>query len=320
MDLPVLITVLVLALFFGYGVYLFIRGRQSEVEKRLGQYTAPTVEAEAEEAVRAARRSPLGDRLERVLSGRGFAENIRTQLARANLKLTAGEFIAATVISVILFGFLAYFLGHRNPLFGLGGAVLGFFAPRWYVSFLQQRRLNAFNSQLSDTINMLVNGLRAGYSVLQAMEAVAEEMAPPASEEFRRVVREVQLGLSMEEALNNLLRRVPSDDLDLMITAMNVQREVGGNLAEVLDSISFTIRERIRIQGEIRALTAQGRYSGYIVSFLPIVVAVLIYFINPDFIRPLFENRTCGWPILGFAAMGIIIGNIVIRKIVEIEV
>ncbi|HID88495.1 MAG TPA: hypothetical protein EYP52_02110 [Anaerolineae bacterium] len=140
MDLPVLVTVLVLALFFAYGVYLFIRGRRSEVEERLGRYTAPTVEEEGQEVARVSRRSPLGERLDRAISGRGFAEDIRTQLARANLKLTAGEFIAATAISVILFGFLAYFFGHRNPLFGLGGAVVGFFAPRWYISFLQQRR------------------------------------------------------------------------------------------------------------------------------------------------------------------------------------
>ncbi len=167
---------------------------------------------------------------------------------------------------------------------------------------------------------MLVNSLRAGYSILQAMEAVAEEMAPPASEEFRRVVREVQLGVSMEDALNNLLRRVPSDDLDLMVTAMNIQREVGGNLAEVLDSISFTIRERVRIQGEIRALTAQGRYSGYIVSLLPVLVAFLIYLINPTFILPMFQDRICGWPMLGIAILGVLVGNYVIQRIVNIEV
>jgi len=319
MDLSV-IAVLVLLVLFGYGVYLFIRGRQSEIEERLGRYAVRVPTEEEEAASAGPRRSPLGERFERVLSGRGFAENIRTQLARADIKLTAGEFIAATLISIVLFAFVAYLISRRNPFFALGGGVLGFFAPRWYVAFLQRRRLNAFNAQLGDTINMMVNGLRAGYSILQAMEAVADEMSPPASEEFRRVVREVQLGLSMEEALNNLLRRVPSDDLDLMVTAMNVQREVGGNLAEVLDAISFTIRERIRIQGEIRALTAQGRYSGYIVSLLPVVVGVLVYLINPDFIRPLFEDRTCGWPVLGIAALGVILGNIVIRKIVNIEV
>lgn len=319
MDLSI-IAVIVLAVVFAYGMYLFFRGRRSEIEERLGRYAAGITAEDEEAAAAGPRRSPLGERLDRAISGRGFAENIRTQLARADLKLTAGEFIAATIISVILFGFVAYLISRRNPLFGLGGGVVGFFAPRWYVGFLQGRRLNAFNAQLGDTINMMVNGLRAGYSVLQAMEAVAEEMAPPASEEFRRVVREVQFGLSMEEALRNMLRRVPSDDLDLMVTAMNVQREVGGNLAEVLDAISFTIRERIRIQGEIRALTAQGRYSGYIVSLLPVVVGVLIYVINPGFISPLFQDRVCGWPILGIAALGVILGNMVIRRIVNIEV
>ena len=139
--------------------------------------------------------------------------------------------------------------------------------------------------ELGDTINLMVNGIRAGYSILQAMKAVSEEMGQPISAEFGRVFQEVQLGIPLDEALAHMLRRVPSDDLDMMITAINVQREVGGNLAEVLDAISFTIRERIRIKGEIQALTAQSRASGYTVAVVPIVLAGVIYLINPGFIH-----------------------------------
>jgi tight adherence protein B len=135
-----------------------------------------------------------------------------------------------------------------------------------------------FNEQLGDMLNLMVNGLRAGYSTMQAMEAVSKELPAPICDEFRRVVQEMQLGVSMQQSLDNLLRRIPSEDLDLVITAINVQREVGGNLAEILDTISYTIRERVRIKGEIRVLTTQVMYSGRFLSMMPIFVMGILYF------------------------------------------
>lgn len=314
-----ILMVLALALVGGiivYGLVSALRRRKDEVSERLDRYVdSPTV---AVQAVAVERPSPLAERLDRALARRGFAENVRTQLARANLKLTAGEFLAATVISVGLFGGVMQLL-RGNVIMTLVAAVVGFFVPRWYVGYLQGKRLKAFNNQLGDTINLLVNSIRSGYSVLQAMEAVAREMGPPIAEEFDRVVREVQLGLTVEQALDNMLRRIDSEDLDLMITAIKVQREVGGNLAEVLDAISFTIRERVRIQGEIRALTATGRASGYVISFLPIGVTLFIYFVNPSFIRQLIEDP-CGWIMIGIAVLGIVSGFLIIRKIVNIDI
>ncbi len=130
----------------------------------------------------------------------------------------------------------------------------------------QAKRLQRFEGQLADMLNLMVNGLRAGYSTMQAMESVSKELPSPISDEFRRVVQEMQIGLSMMESLGNLLRRIPSPDLDLVITALNVQRDVGGNLAEILDTISYTIRERVRIKGEIRVLISQVLYSGRFLS------------------------------------------------------
>jgi tight adherence protein B len=252
------------------------------------------------------------------LERRGFGQNLRAQLSSANLKVTAGEFIAATVIAIILAAGVSYVV-RQSAIISLVAAILGFFAPRWYVGYLQGKRLRDFNNQLADTISLMVNSIRSGYSVLQAMEAVGREMAPPVSEEFERIVKEVQLGLPVEQALDNMLRRVPSDDLDLLVTAINVQREVGGNLAEVLDSINYTIRERVRIKGEVRALTAQGRASGYLISFLPVGLSVFIYFVNPTFMLTLVEDP-CGWIMIGVAILGIILGFLIIRKIVDIEV
>ncbi len=314
-----LLLVLGVLLVIGALAYLFIGGRKKdEVTERLGRYALGVEEKKKGRGEPGPRVSPLGERLDKALAERGLARNLRTQLARANLKLTAGEFIAATVICMLLFPAIV-FVVRRDILLSLLAAVLGFFAPRWYVAYLQGKRLKAFNDQLGDIISMMVNGIRAGYSVLQAMEAVAKEMGEPASEEFSRVVKEVQLGLSLEQALDNLLRRVPSDDLDMTVTAIKVQQEVGGNLAEVLDTISFTIRERVRIKGEIRALTAQARASGYVVSLLPIGVALLVYAINPRFMGVMFTDP-CGWMMLGVAGAGIISGFFITRKIAEIEV
>lgn len=308
---PVALAIIGLAV-VGGGFILSRRAGSSLIEERLG------LEKEVEAPVVAGRSSPLGDALDRALVRRGVAGDLATQLARADIKVTVGEFLAATVIVMILCGGVTYFLTHQI-LGAVLACVVGFFIPRWYIGFVRGRRLRAFNDQLGDTINLMVNSLRAGYSVMQAMGAVSQEMGPPISVEFGRVVQEVQLGLTVETALGNMLRRVPSEDLDLMITAINVQREVGGNLAEVLDAISHTIRERVRIKGDIRALTSYGRGAGNLISVVPVILAVIVYLINPGFMGLLFTHR-CGWIMLGVGVAGIVSGYVIILKIVDIEV
>ncbi|MBN1261034.1 MAG: type II secretion system F family protein [Anaerolineae bacterium] len=261
--------------------------------------------------------SVIGAAVDRAVRGRGFANTISTQLARADLKVTVGEYLVLS-ITIALSAALIFYIVKRPVLIPVG-LVVGFFAPRWYVSYLQGRRLKTFNTQLGDAINLMVNSLRAGYSSLQAMDVISKEMPDPIATEFGRVVLEMQLGVSFDTAMQNLLRRMPSPDLDLMITAMGVQREVGGNLAEVLDAISFTIRERVRIKGEIQVLTSQGRYTGYLITLLPFALGAFIYFYNPGFIQPLFEDP-CGWIMLGISAVLIVVGYVVIQKIVDIEV
>ena len=171
-------------------------------------------------------------------------------------------------------------------------------------------------------LNLMVNGLRAGYSTLQAMEAVSKELPPPICDEFRRVVQEMQLGIPMERSLENLLRRIPSGDLDFLVTAINVQREVGGNLAEIMDVISYTIRERVRIKGEIRVMTSQAMYSGKILSLMPVALMLILWFLNRSYVMEFFtkENITCGLVALGIAATLITIGYFTMMKIANIEV
>jgi tight adherence protein B len=226
------------------------------------------------------------------------------------------------LISGIGVGAVAWYLGGRSTLFSCLGIVAGIFIPRFYVRRQQKKRLQRFNDQLADMLNLMVNGLRAGYSTMQAMEAVSREMPAPISDEFRRVVQEMQLGLPMEISLDNLLRRIPSEDLDLVIAAINVQREVGGNLAEILDTISYTIRERVRIKGEIRVLTSQVMYSGRFLAMMPIFIGLSLWVLNRPYMMEFFnpETRIVGLILLSIAILMIVSGYFVMTRIATIEV
>lgn len=311
----------------GIGV-ISARSEKDLVEERLGRFEAvenfesfvDIAADDEEQSITSDRRKAL-EGLDRMLSERSFGRNWRKKLARADLKLTVAEFAALHVVSMIGFFGVAYFLLFSGDLlFSIVAAFIGFFAPRIYVSRKISSRLVAFETQLPDTLGLWVNALRSGYSVLQSMEAISRDAPEPTQTEFKRVVQEVQLGIDMADALDHLLERVESEDLDLVITAVNIQREVGGNLAEILDVISATIRERIKLKGEIRVLTAQGRMTGYVISFLPIGLAFLLNAISPGYMGPMFTNRSCGWPMLGIGLALIGLGTAAIQKIIDIDI
>ena len=269
--------------------------------------------------------------LNRVVEQRDFGANLARDIARADLKIKVSEFLAIWVASTLGIPLLMFIFSFALPALGspislIVGALIGFMLPRFWLGRRKSGRLNAFNKQLPDTITLLANALRAGSSFLQAIELVVRESRPPISTEFGRVIREVNLGLPFEQALENMVRRVKSDDLELMATAIAIQHQVGGNLAEILDSIAYTIRERVRIKGEIRTLTAQQRLSGYVVGFLPIALAGFLFVAAPGFMEPMFLNppAVLGLPagvvILIFGGFMMFIGFMLIRKIVDIEV
>jgi tight adherence protein B len=301
------------------GIVVSITSERSMVEERLGRYVEDerVVKHDNEPNAR-----PLTDWLNRNVEKSTWGGNIAKELARADIKLKPGEYIALMIVSSVGVGILAWYLGGRYILFGALGAVFGLFLPRIYIKREQNRRLIRFNEQLGDMLNLMVNGLRAGYSTMQAMEAVSRELPSPICDEFRRVVQEMQLGIPMERSLDNLMRRIPSEDLDLIITAINVQREVGGNLAEILDTISYTIRERVRIKGEIRVLTAQVLYSGRFLALLPVIVILILWVLNREYMMEFFnpEAGICGFISLGVGAFMVILGYFVMNKIAEIEV
>jgi tight adherence protein B len=312
-------------LFFFWGISTLLSPSGSSVEERMARYAggqpAPAdVKPGDTKKKRSSGRKDLVDPFA-TLSGdaadKKFSTKVQRDLARANLKLRVAEYYYIRVGTALGLGLVLGLL--RDPLSGLVGAILGYFLPRIYVGRRIGSRLGAFNKQLADTITLLSNSLRAGSSFLQSIELVSRETPNPMGEEMGRVVREVNLGLGMEEALANLVRRIRSDDLDLMVTAIGVQQQVGGNLAEILDTIAFTIRERVRIKGDINTLTAQGRMSGYLVAFLPIGIAITLNFINPAFMAPLF-SQLLGQILLGVGGVMMIIGFFAIQKIVSIKV
>jgi tight adherence protein B len=313
-------------------------GRSGGISARLERYTAGKTEMTA--AASPAQGASLGNilaqsvalaRLNRVVEQRDFGASLARDIARADLKLKPGEFMAiwgGSILAVpgcfIVLGVI--FTPLSTPIAMLIGAAIGFFLPRMWLGRRRASRLSAFNKQLPDTITLIANALRAGSSFLQAIEMVVREAQPPVTVEFGRVVREVNLGLAFDVALDNMVRRVRSDDLELMATAIGIQHQVGGNLAEILDSIAFTIRERVRIKGEIRSLTAQQRMSGYVVAGLPIGVCALLMVVSPAFMSPMFENPPAllglpmGVVILATGLFFMFIGFMVIRRIVAIEV
>jgi tight adherence protein B len=326
-------AVAVLLIFFG-----IFGSRRGDVAERLQRYASanqpePNQTKEGRQTIgQLVAGSAAVASFNRVVEKRDWGADLARDLARADLVLKPSEYIAMRFGVIIAVPVIAFILGMTvvpalsNPLAWVVGLVVGWWLPRFWINHRKGKRIKAFNGRLADTITLLANALRSGSSFLQAIEMVVREAQPPISTEFGRVIREVNLGLPFEQALNNMTRRVRSDDLELMVTAISVQHQVGGNLAEILDSIAFTIRERVRIMGEIRSLTAQQRMSGYVVGFLPLGLIGLLMVIAPHFMEPMFQKPPemfglpLGMIILGFGGVMMAIGFFFIRRIVSIEV
>lgn len=318
--LAVTIAVALAAIFVGLEQVL--RPDASAVSQRLVRYGSRRALVDQDDIVHGSGGSALAlfvtRGVERAIAGRSFAASLQMDLARANLKLTASEFLVLQGSSTVAVAAVVMVLSQQlvvSVAFGL----LGFVLPKLWVARRQSARLKAFNDQLADTIQLISNSLRSGLSLLQAMDLVSKEGAPPISEEFARVVREVGLGISPQEALQHLVERVKSDDLELMVTAILVQYELGGNLSRILDTISNTIRERVKLKGEIRTLTAQQRLAGYMLAGLPVFLAGVLSLLQPRYLAQLFEPGP--WILLPIAAtVMVVFGFFVIGRIVNIEV
>jgi tight adherence protein B len=258
-------------------------------------------------------------RLNNMLSGLA-SEQLNLLLMSANWPITETEYVLIRIASVIL----AFLLGTviaKTAISGIGLAVIVYFIPDLLLNrSISQRRMN-FSRQLVDVLVLLTGAVRAGYSLPQAIEVVSKELKAPASEEFRRVRHEIGLGLSLSQALTNLVARMENDDLYLAVTAININSQVGGNIVTMLEAVTDTIRERVRLFAEVRVLTAQQRFGSYILTFLPIGMAAALFFINPTYMMRLFRPPE---PVLLCIPIGalimVIFGNIAVRRLARIDV
>jgi tight adherence protein B len=331
MSIPIVFALVAFAgiflVFLGFSRMRRAAGGSEDFQARLAAYGVTTAGATAVPPASGLRESlnrlfqPAADRVGRGDTKKG-KPSVSEQLLRADLKLRTSEFFMIQIGTTALLALIAgvrfgFSLGSLPEIFIAG--LIGYIIPGRYVRYRIAQRLKAFNNQLGDTLTLLSNAIKAGYSFAQAIDTVAKNAVPPIADEFGRAVREMNLGGSPDEALQNITKRVASPDFDLVATAYSIHRTVGGNLAEILDNISYTIRERVRIKGEIATLTAQARASGTLITFLPIVLAVFMYFVTPTYFRPMFENFV-GWVLIAIGVFMIFVGNLIIRRVVAIEV
>jgi len=227
------------------------------------------------------------------------------------------QMLVLNVASMLVLGAFAFLI--INPVVGVGAFIFGFFLPMLLVQYYRKKRIKKFNTQLVDALQAMANAFKAGLTFQQAMEHVSKDSQAPLQQEFGLFVKEAKLGVPIDEALNNMSRRVGSDDLELVATATTISRQLGGNMAEMYETLSATIRERFRLEGKIDSLTAQGKLQGWIVSAMPLVLGVVINIMRPDLMGPMMDHLF-GW-VLVFAIMVMeLIGVLLIRRITNIDI
>jgi tight adherence protein B len=339
--LVAVVSVIVVIILIAYGLVIFglrdVYFAGQDIGSRLETYVSlPEVSNQQQESQK--RRSRLIRwrlRMNNMLSGLA-SEKLNLQLISANWPITETEYILIRIGSVILAFCLGWIISKifvsgsdvlvfgpgwtvsKMFVSGIGLAVIAFFIPDLVLKrAISQRRMN-FGKQLVDVLILVTGAVRAGYSLPQAIDVVSKEMKSPSSEEFRRVRHEIGLGLSLSQALNNMVARMENDDLYLVVTAININTQVGGNIVTMLEAVTNTIRERIRLFSEVRVLTAQQRFGSYILTFMPIGMAAAMFFLNPVYMMRLFDPSILCIPI--GAVIMVIFGNIAVRRLARIEV
>ena len=288
------------------------RLRQERVEQPVLTATARATPRELVERLL----KPAADNLSQRRSVQG-KPTLAEDLARAGLNITPPEYLLIRIGTVALGSLIGLFR------FGISGGILilagvGFLLPPLILGYLQRRRQNLFNVQLTAMLQLLSNSLKTGYAIDRSLETVASKSQPPVSTEFERVTTEITLGTSVEEALSAMLLRINSPDLEFIVTAILLHIRVGGNLAEVLDNISDTLRDRLQTKRDMSVLTAQSRASATIITGLPILLALGLYVFVPGYFSPM-TSTFIGWALLGVAGFLILVGNLLIRRMTTLE-
>jgi tight adherence protein B len=295
-----------------------IGSQRGDIELFPPQHSDNTGNSREDKAASRGVRPDLLPALTRLLSGSAIGDNLRASILRAGMRLRPAEFVILCVLCSVGGGLAGYILT-RQSLFLATGGLFGLYAPVLVMQQKQGQRRRSLESQIPDALTLIASSMRSGYSFLRAMKLVVDELPAPMSEEFGRVLGEVELGVSTQTALERMVTRVRSRDLELVIIAITIQMQVGGNLAEILDTIAETIRERIRIQGEIKSLTAEGKLSGIILFLLPLGLALMLQMRDPKYFKALLEAPQ-GPMIIGGAIVLQLLGGFVIKKMVTLDV
>ncbi len=303
------------------GAYLLITEKRRRAKDRLDSYTKTTESNRASNhnfQVLRDRRLSRFQGLDNFLQSNRLADTIALQLLQARIALRVGEYLIISVACSVAMAYLLFSLSGALIAAPVG-AVVGLLAPQFYVRRKRSQRTKALESQLVDSLSLVANSLRAGWGFMQSIGQISNRMAPPISEEFTQLMQEVNLGTSAEESIQSLVRRTPSYDLELAMTAVLIQRQVGGNLAEMMDIIAYTIRERLRLLGDIASIISESRLSMWLLSLLPVFLVVIMSIVQPDYMLPFLMDPRGRILLLGAAVLEVI-GVMIMRKISNINV
>lgn len=290
----------------------------NKIEQRVRIYMSEMLNENEEIKVKKFRTPRFISVIGRNLKGLPMNKDIQKLLEEAALPIKLEDFFVIRIVSAVTFFILPSLLGY-NIFICLVLLIIGYWIPILYVKYRRQRRLTRCVNQLSETLGVMANSLRAGFSFMQAMQLIGREMPDPIGPEFDRTVQEISYGVPFEKAFENMMKRLPDKNLEMALNALLIQRKSGGNLAELLETMQGTVQGRLRIKDEIKTLTAEGRISGIIITLLPIALGVYFYIVNPDYFNILFEEPL-GWAMLIVGSVSMIVGWLLIRKIVRIEV
>jgi tight adherence protein B len=319
LHLPLLVSIMaalaIFILFLGFSREW--RKRHQRMDARL-RHLDELRRGMVEDAVQALPSEGRGQ-LVAALNTVGTRMGLADQLTRAGINLTAGEYLLIVGL-LITIGLLLSVVLHNIFLFLLV-VVAGIFAPRWWIETRRTKRTRDLEAQLPGAVVILINAVRASGTAHQALAMVARQTQAPMSKEMGLVVESIEWGMGVRQALLAMSARIESIDLQLLVTAIVIQQETGGDLVMMLERISDTIRERVRLQGEVRSLTAQQRYSGYVVALMPAVIGIFLMIVNPSYILGVFQStQWCGWVMFVTAGVMVVVGTIVIQRVVDIKV
>jgi tight adherence protein B len=320
MYLPALFAIAVaLCVLIGFVATWRLLGQRDPVDERLRQFgVGPSELTAIDDAPGSYQRRQLAS-TNRRLAASGLGMWLANTLTQADSSLTAAEFTLIVVASFIGGLLLAGAVLHLGLILGLLIGVLVGYIPIMLLNRRKRNRQRAFTEQLPEVLTLLVGALRAGHGISQAMGVIVSQLSPPTSVEFGRTIRSISLGLPLQDALADMATRIGTDEIWMIVTAISVQHESGGNLAQTLETVGETVRERLRVKREIRTLTAQQRLTGYILAVFPVVLAAILYLINPPYIKLLLAPGLMRIALIAVVVMEIL-GFFIISRIVDIEV